>query len=419
MFSPRLRPTAHAALRCLLLAALATCAFAQKFYTYIGNLNASSVLIAWGTADGANTIGRSSPSKGEATVRIANREFSTRQNWTVAGDLKPDTEYSYKIELGGKTAGEGSVRTWAAKDTKLVFFVIGDYGTGERAQYSIAEAMWNQFEKRKAAGNPVRFVITTGDNIYADFRTRFFGIKGSGSDDADWANKFFEPYQRLLAHIPFYPSLGNHDGNETERHGDLRAYLDNFFFPDDKPARYYNFQYADLAEFFALDSTLNTESGTARPAYLENQPQFQWMRQAVPASRLPWKIPYYHHPVFDAGPGHNPSYRDLLHWIRLFQSAGVKVVFNGHEHNFQVSQANGTSGGARYIVSGAGGELAGGNVQSRMNGANIAAAAMQNHFLDVEIDGKTMSITPLGYEPIAVRDSSGNTVPLPLKITIP
>ena len=63
--------------------------------------------------------------------------------------------------------------------------------------------------------------------------------------------------------MPFFPTLGNHDGNETEKRADLPAILDNFPYPQDKPARYYKFTYGDLAEFFGLDSTRNSETGPA------------------------------------------------------------------------------------------------------------------------------------------------------------
>ena len=176
----------------------------------------------------------------------------------------------------------------------------------------------------------------------------------------------------MLAHVPFYPSLGNHDGNETENRGDLAAYLDNFFFPGDKPARWYTFSYGGLADFFALDTTMNTESGPASPQYVQDRPEWKWMQQAFASSRAQWKIPYFHHPPFNAGPRHAPAYRDIQHWLDLFGKYGVKVSFQGHEHNFQISHANEPARGIRFITSGAGGELRSGDVQRKMAGANIA-----------------------------------------------
>jgi tartrate-resistant acid phosphatase type 5 len=408
---------ARPALLCVITAvALA----AQTYHTYVGALDANSVLLAWGTTNGKNTIGQSSPSLGEATVKIDGRTLASRANWIVVAGLKPETDYPYEVTLAGKVIGQGMVHTWPEKSNRLVFFVVGDYGTGGRAQYDIAAEMWKEFERRANSGNPVRFVITTGDNIYGDISTFLFGLKDTGDEDTDWERKFFDPYKQLLARIPFYPSLGNHDGNETEDRGDLNAYLDNFFFPSGKPARWYTFTYGgDFAEFFALDTTMNTESGAPRAAYLENGEQFQWLQKVLPSSRALWKIPYFHNPPFNAGPRHAAGYRDLLHWIRLFQRAGVKVAFNGHEHNFQYSNANAESGGVRFVISGAGGQLRGGNVQNRLKQANIAGWSPEHHFLVVEIDGKQMRITPIGNQEIVVRNAAGQVARMPLVVELP
>ena len=400
-------------------AVLAASAYAQKFYTYVGSLSPRSVTLAWGTADGVNTIGRSSPSHGEATVKMAGQTLTTSQNWIVVADLKPDTAYPYEVILSGKTIGQGTVRTWAEQDSKLAFFVLGDYGTGTRTEYGIANAMWEELQRRNNSGNPVRFVLTVGDNIYGDINNFFFGIKNTGAEDRDWARKFFEPYQQILARVPFFPTLGNHDGNETENRADLPAYLDNFFFPGDKPARWYEFSYGGVADFFGLDSTMNTESGPPSAQYLAGRPEFRWMQEVIPAAKAPWKIPYFHHPPFNAGPRHAASYRELQHWIELFGNSGVKVAFQGHEHNFQISEANHLSRGIRFVVSGAGGELRTPDVTRKMAKANIAAFSAQNEFLVVEIEGKTMRITPLGYEPIRVTDANGGPVPMPFVITLP
>jgi phosphodiesterase/alkaline phosphatase D-like protein len=160
----------------VLLLVFVTAGFAQKYYTYVGDLGPDSALIAWGTTAGSgNTIGRDSRSFGKATVRVGEIEVTeAKRNWAPVTGLTPDTEYAYEVRIAGKRIGAGSLRTWPAKSTKLAFFAIGDFGTGQRVQYQIAEAMTREFEKRKGSDNPIRFVITVGDNIYADglFRTR-------------------------------------------------------------------------------------------------------------------------------------------------------------------------------------------------------------------------------------------------------
>ena len=201
----------------------------------MNDLGPDYVELAWGTADGVNTIGRSAVSPGEATVHIAGRTLATKANSIVVADLASDHEYAYTVSLGTQIIGQGEVRTWAAKAQRLVFFVIGDFGTGEAPQYKIARVMRDEFERRAKSDNPVRFILSVGDNIYGDIRGLFGGFLHTGTDDSDWANKFYEPYQPLLARMPFFPTLGNHDGNETEKRGDLAAILDNFPYPKTNP----------------------------------------------------------------------------------------------------------------------------------------------------------------------------------------
>jgi hypothetical protein len=210
---------------------------AEKFHTYVGQIDATSALIAWGTTESSgNTIGRASKSYGRALVTIGNRTQQTDQNWAVIVGLDPDTSYDYQVQVNNKRIGEGKIRTYPTRTDHLAFFVIGDFGTGESMQYKIADVMRAEFERRRNSGNPVRFVITTGDNIYASMRIGPLAL-WSGDEDRHWEDKLFRPYERLLAEIPFYPSPGNHDGNQEENRADLPVYLDNFFFPQNKPER--------------------------------------------------------------------------------------------------------------------------------------------------------------------------------------
>lgn len=397
----------------LLLAASLSCG--QRFYTYVGEVSSTSVTLAWGTATGSgNTIGRDSRSHGEAIVRMAGRDWrAAERNWIEVSGLEPDRDYPYEVFVGGRPAGRGAVRTHPERAERLAFFVIGDYGNASSGQREVAAAMARELETRRQGDNPVRFVLTTGDNIYG----RFLHLFATGGEDPRWRATFFEPYEPVLRHVPFYPTLGNHDGNSSEAREDLAAYLDNFFFPGGKPARYYSFSFAGLADFFALDTTTNTESGPPRPNYGPASQQVAWLQSALARSQALWKIAYFHHPPFSAGPRHSASLRELEHIHELLASAGVQVVFNGHEHNFQFAARNERSGGIQYVVTGAGGELRAGRVTGdRMRAANIAAWAPQRHFLLVELDRNEMRILPLAGEPVHVTDPDGKPVSLPLRV---
>ncbi|MFN7993208.1 MAG: metallophosphoesterase [Bryobacteraceae bacterium] len=391
---------------------------AQEFYIYVGQLTSHSALLAWGRLGGlGNTIGRDSKSYGNAQITIGERKVQTDRNWAEVDGLRPDTKYEYHIDLHGKRIGDGNIRTYPERADKLTFFVIGDFGTGSSKQYRVAEAMSNEFRKRGASENPPRFVLTVGDNIYADVRIGNVILR-SGDEDRHWESKFFRPYKEILRYIPFYPTLGNHDGNATENRGDLSVYLDNFFFPGNKPARWYEFSYGGLADFFALDSTGNTAEGPPNDIFVKGGEEMTWLGQALARSHAPWKIPYFHHAVYTAGPSHESGLQPLAGFIELFRNHGVRVVFTGHEHNFQYSQVSAATGGACYVVSGAGGALRPGNVERFMKRGHIEGWAPQRHFLVVEIQGNVLQFTPVSYEPVRILDKDGEPLPAPVTIRL-
>jgi len=410
----------HLALaRCLLVLSAAACGLAQDFYTCIGNTGTHSALIAWGRVGGpGNTIGRTASPAGAAEVRIDGQSIRAQRSWLLVTGLEPDREYPYEIWLDGKQAGSGWVRTLPEKTNRLAFVVIGDYGNASRAQRELAQVMEKEVRDRSRGPNPVRFVLTTGDNVYADLFLGFIPVGSSGSEDRHWGTKFFQPYREILRRVPVYPTLGNHDGNGSESRGDLATYLDNFFFPGGEPVRYYTFGVGGLAEFFALDSTENSESGSSKPVYLENGDQSRWLREQLSKSRAPWKIPYFHHPPFSAGPRHEASLGELNHWVKWFAEAGVKVAFSGHEHNFQFSRNDAATGGVRYVVTGAGGSLRKGDPRDAMVKAGIEGWAAVPHFLLVEIEDRTMTVTPKSNRPVEVVDHTGKGIPMPLTIKL-
>jgi hypothetical protein len=388
----------------------------QAYYTYVGNLAEESVTIAWGRLHTyGNLIGRTAESYGEALVKLGTHVKETDRAWVEFDELEPDTTYPYEITIKGEIIGRGAVRTWAEKADRLAFFVIGDYGNGSNGQRRVAEAMSKEFQRRAESDNPVRFIITTGDNIYSDITIGGYSRR-SGSQDWHWEEKFFEPYRDIIRHIPFYPSVGNHDGNSSESRLDLEVYLDNFFFPDGEPHRWYSFRYADLAEFFSIDTSNNTEEGRRAPVYLKDGEQFKWISRELPESKAPWKIPYFHHPPFNAGPRHPSELPALSHFHELFQQTGVKAAFAGHEHNFQFSESSPETGYIRYVISGAGGELRSGNVRPRMAANHIAGWAPQRHFLAVEIHGTQMKITPVSFEPVRAVDPKGRAIKFPIEV---
>lgn len=398
----------------ILLAVAGACA--QPYYTYIGDITPDSALIAWGTTrGGGNTIGRDSRPLGQSmTVRVNGRDYASTRNWRIVEGLEPGKTYTYEVRVNGRAIGGGSFRTHPANPDQLAFVVIGDYGDGKEPQHQLAAVMAQVINGRRDSDNPVRFVLTTGDNIYARGLPPFRW--DSGNQDSHWEKRFFEPYKEVAASLPFYPSPGNHDGGESEKRGDLDVYLDNFLMPGGERRRYYSFRFGGLAEFFSLDSTKNKSSPDEPLIFIKGGDQHRWLEKALKESKAVWKIPFYHHPLFTAGPRHKDSLERLSHWAELFAAHGVRVTFAGHEHNFQFSERNAATRGILHIVSGSGGTLRGKDIRRNLKAAHIAGWANQHHFLLVELNEREMTITPYGLHPVQVRDGNGNVIEMPLRV---
>jgi hypothetical protein len=117
--------------------------------------------------------------------------------------------------------------TLPVKSGSVRFAAIGDMGTGEPAQYEIAQRMLQFHEKF-----PFTFVMMLGDNIYG------------GKSPVDLQKKFETPYKPLLdAGVQFYAVLGNHD--------DTNERFYKFFNMNGQ--QYYSFKKNNV-HFFALDS---------------------------------------------------------------------------------------------------------------------------------------------------------------------
>jgi len=223
------------------------------------------------------------------------------------------------------------------------FAAIGDMGTGEPAQYEVAQRML-QFHQVF----PFTFVIMLGDNIY-------------GGKSPDQLQKKFEiPYKPLLdAGVQFYGALGNHD-DPNERF---------YKFMNMNGERYYSFKKGNV-HFFALDST-----------YLDPK-QLAWLEKELAAAGAGWKICYFHHPLYSSGAFHGSSTELRTVLEPLFVKYGVQVVFAGHEHVYERIKPQ---KGIYYFTEGASGELRAGNLKK----TDLTAAGYDKDrsFLTLEVSG--------------------------------
>lgn len=204
------------------------------------------------------------------------------------------------------------------RDGSLKFGVLGDFGTGSRQQYQLAEQMV-ALHKRF----PYQLVALVGDNIYGSERPR------------DFKSKFEVPYKPLLdANVKFYAALGNHDD------ADLQS---NYALFNMAGKRYYSFKAPQQdVRFFVLEST-----------YM-NPEQVKWIEQELASAKEDWKIAYFHHPLYSSGYRHGSDMALRTTLEPLFIKYNVSIVLTGHDHIYERIKPQ---QGVTYFVVGSGGQL--------------------------------------------------------------
>jgi tartrate-resistant acid phosphatase type 5 len=459
--------------------------FHAEPYVYLPALTHSSALVAWGafyfrvTPRGASkliddvdlkyvhpprkdSIGAKSAPYGPARVEVYDATGACVQTATTDGTnhcwitgLQAETEYTYTVFVKGAEWAQGERWDWSSEVSALVqngnrydnrfrtfpdpavaaesltFAVIGDFGVGvrrsgtDRRQQQIAAAL-----QRAADLEAIRLLITTGDNIYAG--SKFLGIPvgETGLEDDDWFFTYFQPYRYVINRVPVYPSIGNHDASESEECDDRGQVEDNFYICERmaadeaagrasfNPGLFYRFRFGSDIEFVCLD--------TSKESFFRNHRLFDFPKHrafieaafAGPGPR--WRIPFSHHPPYSAGPRHHNT-PEMTKLLPLFERAGVRVMFSGHEHNFQHSRA----GGIDYFVSGAAGKLRK-RSPNRFEEAHTRSWSAACHFLLVRIDGDQMLVRPIGelsgsgaLSEIDRFSPAGDRVVAPLMLTLP
>jgi calcineurin-like phosphoesterase family protein len=239
----------------------------------------------------------------------------------------------------------------AAVDEPVRFAVIGDNGTGKTAQYDIAARL---IAARQTF--PYQFVLMLGDNMYGSQRPE------------DFVDKFARPYGPLLqSGVPFYAALGNHD-QPTNR--DYRPFNMN-------GERFYTFVKGPVR--FVVFDTNAMDAG-----------QLAWIDTTLNAAREPWKIAYFHHPLYSDGDRHGSDMELRALLEPLLVRHGVTAVFAGHEHIYQRLRPQ---RGITHFVEGSSGQLRKGGVTP--SALSAAAYADDQTFMLVEITGDRLSFRTL------------------------
>lgn len=252
--------------------------------------------------------------------KVTDSSASQTHRYRLLG-LKKNTSYQYYLSgVVGDLTQKYFFNTNhdISKNNPLTVAAVGDFSLLNEAQLQIVSQMIRIHPD---------IILGLGDCAY-DYGTL---------EEFDY--NFLSPYQSLLAEVPMYATMGNHD-YITENGG---PYKEVFEFPTKSSGTedYYIYSYDDV-QMFSLNANLDYSIGSS---------QYNWMQSELAKSNSKWKIVLIHFPPYSSGPhGNTENMANSL--IPLFDQYQVDLVLSGHDHGYERSL---DSSDVAYIVSGGGG----------------------------------------------------------------
>jgi hypothetical protein len=313
---------------------------------YLQSVTPDSVWVVWDTRDA--TRGWVEFGTTRALGQMTQEAQEARHHEVQLSGLQPYTNYYYRVD-GGRIA---SFRSAAAPDqTTYRFAVYGDSREGALTHRMIVARML------KARPD---FVIHTGDLVEL------------GNCQSCW-DEFFMIAAPLLRSAPLYPTLGNHEDDQSP-FADT-DYFDIFHLPGVE--RWYAFDYGN-ARFISLKA-----DGYPTGVYFPVQEQMDWLEQELENNDKPWLFVYFHLSVFTSTGEEflETGLRQRL--VPLFEHYGVNAVFMGHKHSYERVVRNGVT----YITTAGGGATLY-DLKQPETGSQTAAHAY--HFVLVDVSGEQL-----------------------------
>lgn len=397
------------------------------------------------------------------------------QSTVVLTGLSPSTTYCYRplgaggVDLlGSNPSQQFTTLDPAGSSTPLTFDVVGDIG---ETLYSSSTPYPNNLNTGQAAidsligSSGAKFVISSGDVGYSGGTQANYGdLINSGSE----VSGIFGPsYWPQTGGLPVFPGEGNHGQNtvglRTWPNSNTAAASGGTYAYDSYPANsqdgttagsypdaWYAFSDANV-RIYVLDvawadgSNAGTATGSACtnagesacPGYQDDHdehwtpssPEYKWLAADLASHPGMIKLAAWHYPlrsdestqdsdIYLQNSSANPYQSSSLE--SLLASNGVKVVFNGHAHDYSRITPNSPGSLTTYVSGGGGGILEPVQTGSactslKASGAVYAigwsptsnsgtacggaptpqSAAQVYNFVKVTVDGGTMTVTPI------------------------
>ena len=218
--------------------------------------------------------------------------------------LQPGTLYHYRASQGGSYSDDYTFTSASFSGIGFRFAWLADMRTGT--------SVHDQIAARVLDANPL-FSLYGGD------------LAKDGSYAA-LKSEFFRPNQlALIARVPFFNAVGNHEGWGTNTQAFLEAPTSS-----SGTQAYYSFDYGDL-HVLVINNIVSYAPGSA---------QYVFAQTDLAATTRRWKIVISHYPAYCAG-GHGEDADMKTMTSNIFEPNLVDVVVSGHSHFYQHNMVNG------------------------------------------------------------------------------
>lgn len=256
----------------------------------------------------------------------------THYHHAVVEGLEPATTYRYRVGHDGVASAVsgvgGSLRTAPDGPVPFTFTSFGDQGVSDGARATTAVV---------AAQDPA-FHFHVGDLCYAYSAG---GLAEGPTNQAVWDEWFALVSGGAAASVPWMPTVGNHEMESGYGAQGYDGVLARFSLPSQTGAPgmpvTYAVRWGNVA-LVALDANDVSHEITANTGY-SGGAQDAWLAATLLALRadpaIDWIVVGYHHCSYCTNAVHASDGGPRERWGALFDTAGVDLVLNGHNHCYE------------------------------------------------------------------------------------
>lgn len=340
---------------------------------WLMNVTPDGVSVMWETSDvvAGEVYWGFSP---DEMVAVVSESASRNTHEVRLSGLPPSTTIWYRVGQRGSAIEPLSFRTAPepSLDASYSFVVWGDNQNGPSTFSDLTPMM---------ADLDPDFAVSTGDCVQNGTRREF-------------REQLLVPIGPLASRVPFLVGAGNH-----ERYSDPSAALFNEYMSQPGDEHCFGWRYGDLYLVF-IDTELSFEVGTPQydcivSSFRSDEATSARFQGAV--FHKPPRIEYWFGGVI-AFPDsmEAPRVREFLE--PLFETLGVDIVFNGHNHLYAHTPE--TDGGITWVTTGgAGGSLDSLSFIWRVGDwPEIETQISTHHFLYVTVTGGVMEVTAINRD---------------------